>query len=245
MASAAKEILLIDAVLWSEAFSPSDPLRSAPSWFDPHVSSPGRTWMRSVSAEADLSSEPGPQVRGVILSGSPRDAWSTDPVNTALCQLIDRCHQRRIPLLGVCYGHQVLGRALGAKVAPHPQGWELGNVPIQLTPAGRKSLLFDSFPETFDALQSHRDAVLELPPGCQLLATGSHTRIQSFSCDDLLFGVQFHPETRPDILRYLWGPRLERWRGNIGFDLDHRIATFQEAPQSALILNRFVHQIAQ
>lgn len=244
MASNAKEILLVDAVLWSDAFALTDPLRSAPRWFEPHVSDPGRVQMRSVSAEADLSAEPGPQVRGVVISGSPRDAWSSDPVNTALCQLIDRCHQRGVPLLGVCYGHQVLGRALGAKVAPHPDGWELGNVTIQLTEEGRRSRLFETLPTTFDALQSHRDAVIELPPGCELLATGAHTRIQSFAFDNLLFGVQFHPEARPDILRYLWGPRLERWRGQIGFDLDHRLTTFQEVPESALVLNRFVNHIA-
>lgn len=239
-----KEILLVDAVCWSEVYPLDHPLRSVHGWFLPHLSTAPAKRVRTVSAESDLSSEPGPQVAGVVISGSPRDAWNDDPVNGALCKLIERCHSRGIPLLGVCYGHQILGRALGGQVARHPHGWELGNVPIDLTQAGEASPLFQGFPRSFSALQSHADAVLTLPKGCELLATGAHTEIQSFSYGNTLFGVQFHPETRPDILRFLWTPRLDRWRGQIGFDIDHRVTTFQECPVAARVLHQFVHHIA-
>ncbi len=239
------EILLVDAVCWGDAYPVDHPLRSVRGWFEPHLSPlPGARPIRTVSAESDLSSEPGPDVAGVVISGSPRDAWNDDPVNSALCRLIERCAARAIPFLGVCYGHQILGRALGAKVARHPLGWELGNVDIRLTESGTASSLFQGFPQNFTALQSHADAVLELPRGCQLLATGVHTEIQSFSDGGSLFGVQFHPETRAEILRFLWTPRLERWRGQIGFDIDQRLTTFEDAPIAAQVLDRFVHCIA-
>lgn len=243
MSTSQKHILLIDAVLWTEQYSAADPLRNPSAWFRPHVELSAGVRMQTLQAgpgcqEADLE-----RASGVIISGSPRDAWSEDPVNAALCGLVERCRAERVPLLGVCYGHQILGRALGGVVARHPSGWELGNVSIGLTASGRGSALFADLPEAFTALQSHADAVLELPPGCELLAKGSHTEVQAFSYHNRLFGVQFHPETSPEILRYLWNPRREKWRGNIGFDLDARLESLQPEPAAARVIANFINHL--
>ncbi|MBM3845854.1 MAG: type 1 glutamine amidotransferase [Verrucomicrobia bacterium] len=243
MAFRPKQILLIDAVKWSDAYSPSHPLCSAPGWFATHVCVRGEASMRVQSAEADLSAEPVPGTDGVIISGSPRDAWSDDPVNQVLIDVIHRCRARGTAVLGVCYGHQVLGRAAGGRVARHPNGWELGNTSIQLTPEGKSNKLFSGMPSSFEALQSHADAVLELPDSCTLLATGSHTAIQGFSWGSACLGVQFHPETSPEVLRYLWDPRRESWRDRIGFDLDARLGSLQPAPLASKIIPNFIHHI--
>lgn len=238
-----KRLLFIDAVRWSEAYAPGHRLRAPSSWFDPLVSSvPGAT-MRCLSAEESLDGEPAEDVDGVIVSGSPLDAWDEDPVNHRLMTLIHRCRESRIPLLGVCYGHQILGRALGGQVARHPKGWELGNVDIQLTAEGLESPLFRGVGHKFSALQSHADAVLDLPPGCRLLAGGAHTTVQAFSWDNLLYGVQFHPETTPEILRYLWSPRLDVWRGKIGFDIDERYQSFEPAPEARKVIPNFIQHL--
>lgn len=243
MSRTQKHILLIDAVLWSEQYSPADPLRNPSAWFRPHVEFASGVQMTTQPASPDCDAIDLDRVSGVIISGSPRDAWSEDPVNGALCGVVERCRSQRVPLLGVCYGHQILGRALGGVVARHPAGWELGNVRIDLTPAGRASALFADLPSHFSALQSHADAVLELPPGCELLAKGNHTEVQSFSYDNRLLGVQFHPETTPDILRYLWHPRRDKWRGKIGFDLDARLESLQPEPTAAKVIANFINHI--
>ncbi len=243
MSTTQKHILLIDAVLWTEQYSAADPLRNPSAWFRPHVElSPG-VQMTTLTAAPDSDSADLDGVSGVIISGSPRDAWNDDPVNGALCRTVERCRSQRVPLLGVCYGHQILGRALGGVVARHPAGWELGNVRIDLTASGRASALFADLPSRLSALQSHADAVLELPPGCELLAKGTHTEVQSFSYDNRLFGVQFHPETNPEILRYLWNPRRDKWRGKIGFDLDARLESLQPEPVAAKVIANFINHI--
>jgi GMP synthase (glutamine-hydrolysing) len=241
--TANRSLLLVDAVPWSPDYPSGHPLRSVPGWFTPHLQERGGVSVRTVSAEADLSVEPGPGVGGVILSGSPRDAWGEDPVNEALCGLVARCRDAGVPLLGVCYGHQVLGRALGARVGCHPAGWELGNALLTLTSQGRSSALFRGIPDEFWALQSHADALLELPAGCELLATGRHTAVQAFCFQNLLFGVQFHPETRPEILQFIWEPRRAEWRHRIGFDLDGRLRGLAPAPDAARVLSNFINHI--
>jgi len=236
-----KRVLLINAVKWSDAYSKDNPCCYVGNWFErwlKHLSNVSQT---VVDAEDDVMKTIQAGTNGVIISGSPRDAWTDDPVNEKLCDLINECSERQIPLLGVCYGHQVLGRALGGQVGRHPEGLELGNTPIELTPVGETFPLFAGFPKRFDVLNSHADAVLTLPPDCELLATGSFTQVQAFHHNRLLMGVQFHPETDPDTLRFIWEARRETWRKKVNFDLDQRLASLRSAPQAAKVLENFVN----
>jgi GMP synthase (glutamine-hydrolysing) len=239
-----KQVLLIDAVTWSPAYPASSPLRDVGAWFRRHLAD-SDTDLRVLDAEGDLLSALQNGVRGVIISGSPRDAWTDDPVNGRLCEVIRACRDRELPVLGVCYGHQILGRALGGVVAPHPRGFELGNTTVELTPAGEASPLFHGVPKQVDVLSSHRDAVLQLPPGCELLAKGDFTPIQAFHWQGRLLGVQFHPEHDPESLRFLWSVRRERWRGKVAFDLDRALDDMQPTPFGAKMLRNFVERIAR
>ena len=238
-----KRLLFIDAVVWTAAHPAGDPradvLRWYSRWFD---SLPGVRFRRE-TAEGDLTAALAAGVEGVILSGSPRDAWNDDPVNEKLCDVVRTCGARSIPFLGVCYGHQILARAFGGVVGRHPGGLELGNTDVTLTPTGRASALFRGLPDRFDVLSSHADAVLELPPGAECLVTGGFTPIQGFRHGERLFGVQFHPETDPNTLRFLWEPRLELWRPRVTFELDAVLAGFRPTPDAPQILRNFVTHI--
>ena len=140
----------------------------------------------------------------------------------------------------MCYGHQILGRALGAKVGRHPGGLELGNTPVELTEAGLRSPLFAGLPAAFDVLSSHADAVLDLPASCELTVRGQFTPIQGIQWKQLLFGVQFHPETDPDTLRFVWSVRRDAWRDRVSFDLDRQLEEMRPTPHAAQILRNFV-----
>jgi GMP synthase-like glutamine amidotransferase len=79
-----------------------------------------------------------------------------------------------------------------------------------------------------------------MPPGCELLVQGDFTENQAFHWRERMFGVQFHPETDPEILRFVWTPRLESWRGKVSFDLSERLQRMRPAPQAAEVLRNFV-----
>lgn len=235
-----KRVLLINAVRWPAESSKEHPCRDVGNWFARWLNHLPGVSQTVVDAEDALPGTVAKEIGGVIISGSPRDAWDEDPVNENLCNLILECADCRIPVLGVCYGHQLLGRALGGRVGRHPRGLELGNTPVELTSAGLSFPLFDGLPEYFDVLNSHADAVLTLPNDCELLATGNFTQVQAFHRHGLLMGVQFHPETDPETLRFIWSGRREAWRGKVKFDLDQRLASLQPAPHAAKVLANFV-----
>lgn len=241
--SAIRRVLLVDAVTWSPAYPASSPFRNVYQWYARWFSDLPHIQLIPLPAEENVLGAVTSGLDGVILSGSPRDAWTDDPVNHRLTEVVRHCQDQEIPLLGVCYGHQILARALGAKVGRHPEGLELGNTPVELTVAGQVSPLFAGFPERFDVLSSHADAVLDLPPGAELLARGRHTKTQAFSWGDRLFGVQFHPETDPETLRFLWNPRRETWRSRVRFDLDGVLDNLRPTPMAVNVLRNFVLRI--
>jgi GMP synthase (glutamine-hydrolysing) len=237
-----KQVLLIDAVTWSPAYPAHSPLRDVGQWFRRHLADLPDVNLVVVDAGSDPKISDG--VHGVIISGSPRDAWTDDPVNLRLCELIGACRDRKVPVLGVCYGHQILGRALGGVVAPHPLGLEVGNTTVELTNGGIVSLLFAGLPKRLDVLSSHADAVLELPPGAELLAKGDFTPVQGFAWRNQLFGVQFHPEHDPETLGFVWSARRDLWRDRVSFDLDHTLDAMRPTPLAHRVLRNFVQHIA-
>ena len=237
-----KRVLLIDAVTWSSSYPMASPYREVDWWYARWLDDLPGVVLETQKAEADLWSLLEDQVDGVILSGSPRDAWNGDPINQKLCQLIGVCGERGLPFLGVCYGHQLLGRALGGRVGRQPGGLELGNIQVELTAAGRRSPLFAGLPPQFEVLANHADAVLELPPGCQLLARGAFCVVQGFRAKNL-YGVQFHPETDPDTLRFIWSARRETWRSKVTFDLDQVLDQLRPTPLAGSILRNFVTRV--
>jgi len=101
----------------------------------------------------------------------------------------------RAPMMGVCYGAQLLVRALLGRehVRHNPSGAEAGWLPVEVTddPSG----WFDDLPRPFSTWHFHFDEVVNLPAGWRVLARSALCPIQAFDQPELnLLGVQFHPE---------------------------------------------------
>jgi len=128
---------------------------------------------------------------GVVIFGGPMSANDCGTLAGIKCELewIPKVVEAGVPYLGLCLGAQLLTRAVGGKVAAHPEGRvEIGYVDIEPTEAGR-----EWFPGPMKVDQWHREG-MELPACCELLATNDTYPVQGFRCGDSAFGFQFHPE---------------------------------------------------
>jgi len=109
--------------------------------------------------------------------------------------------ERNIPLLGICFGHQLLAEAMGGHADYHPKGREIGTVSIQLTPEGKQDRLLGALPDDFLAHTTHAQTVIKLPPDALRLAENSFEIHHAFRLGDSAWGIQFHPEFSADIMR--------------------------------------------
>jgi GMP synthase (glutamine-hydrolysing) len=234
-----KSVVLLNMYEWTDDYPATNPLRNVTRWFDRHLPVEESLALTTAGVTDDLLGM-AESADAVIISGSPRDAWVSDPVNDRAMMVVKHCLETSKPMLGVCYGHQLLGCAVGARVGRQAMGYELGNVSVSLTEEGASCPLFESLPRTFEVIESHQDAVLEMPEGGRLLAQGE-CGVQAFDYGGTSLGVQFHPEMDPAVLQFVWGePRRALWRDKLDFDLDERLAGLRPTPQIGVIFRNFI-----
>ena len=100
------------------------------------------------------------------------------------------------PYLGLCFGAQIMAKALGAEVRVNPVK-EIGVYTVKLTEAGKESVLFSGFPDAIEVFQWHGDT-FGIAPKANLLATADDCLNQAFGSDNSkIFGLQFHLEADP------------------------------------------------
>ncbi|MEW5739433.1 MAG: gamma-glutamyl-gamma-aminobutyrate hydrolase family protein [Myxococcota bacterium] len=130
----------------------------------------------------------------IIMSGSPRSVMDADDSMARAGDFMVEAADAGIPVLGVCFGHQLLAWRLGGVVLRNPRGRELGTISVTLTEAGRGDPLFHGLPPVISVQSTHEDHVEPLPGSAVLLATTAHTPVQAFAHGPRLRAVQFHPE---------------------------------------------------
>ena len=138
-------------------------------------------------------------IAGIIITGSHELVTDRADWSERTASWLVKAVEREIPILGICFGHQILAYALGGKVGNMPGGPEFGTVSISLTAASRDDPILGDLPQTVEAQVSHYQSVLDLPPKATLLAFSEkdpHSAIRYGPC---VWGVQFHPEFDADI----------------------------------------------
>ncbi|WP_434799040.1 glutamine amidotransferase [Terrisporobacter vanillatitrophus] len=140
-------------------------------------------------------------IKGIIITGSHSMVSDYEPWSVKISQWLKLVIKTNIPVLGICYGHQILADVLGGKVGYNPKGMEVGMVDILLTEDGQSDRLFRVLPKIFKGYETHSQSVLQLPKGAKLLAYNDNDSTQSFSYENHIWGTQFHPEFLAEITK--------------------------------------------
>jgi GMP synthase (glutamine-hydrolysing) len=135
---------------------------------------------------------------GIVLSGGPK---SVSEAGAPHCE--PGVYTAGVPVLGICYGMQLMTHALGGEVAPAPHR-EYGMATVDVQPGAP---LFSSVPANLRVWASHGDLVKSAPPGFQVTATSANAPVAAMvAADRGLYALLFHPEVAHtdhglDILR--------------------------------------------
>ena len=133
--------------------------------------------------------EYGPELKGIILSGSPFSVNQPDALVVDVKAMADK-----IPVLGVCYGAQLTAKLFGGRVDKSDKR-EYGRAFLEIT---KDNILLQNVSPRSQVWMSHSDTIKELPEGFELLGTTESIPVAAFKRNDSnaqpLYGIQFHPE---------------------------------------------------
>lgn len=184
------------------------------------------------------ASAPGPELldaAALVLTGSSSSVTERAPWMLATeARMADAVAADR-PVLGICFGHQLLAQALGGEVAKNPRGREIGTITVETV---RGDPLLDRLGPSFVVNATHVDTVASLPAGATVLARSELEPTAVFAVNRAR-GVQFHPEIDGDVMRGYLDARRPVLTSE-GFDVDAMIARAGDTPAGTAILKDFV-----
>ncbi|WP_257384946.1 glutamine amidotransferase [Tahibacter caeni] len=145
------------------------------------------------------------------------------------------------PVLGVCYGHQLLAHGLGGRVDWNPRGRQIGTKTLRTTPASTDDPLFGATTTPFRAQTTHQQSVVELPADALVLAASALDPHQALRFGERAWGLQFHPEFSANVMAGYIRGRRERLIAE-GLDPAALLRECGPAPEARRLLRRFVRK---
>jgi GMP synthase (glutamine-hydrolysing) len=176
-------------------------------------------------------------VAGIIITGSVSSVTERAPWMVRAESYVREVVSAERPLLGICFGHQLMAQALGGEVARNPRGREIGTV--EVTRCEEEDPLFDGLPDVMFANATHVDSAVRLPPTARVLAKSALEDHAAVAFGPAARGVQFHPEIDRHVMRgyvEIRRPLL----AEEGLDADAIHAAVAETPEAEQLLCNFI-----
>lgn len=205
-------------------------------WFTRAMGAPERFRVAHVAEGEPFPSTQG--IDGILVTGSALSACSPESWMVATGDRLREEAARGKPVLGICFGHQLLATAHGTPVIVNPRGREIGTVTVSLTQAGQDDPLFAGLGPQLRVLATHTDVVSKVPAGATLLATNENSPVQALAYGSKIRTLQFHPELTAGALTSLLRTRFEPIRAE-GLDPEAIERGIEPTPAAAMVLRNF------
>ncbi len=195
-----------------------------------------RTWdVEAGELPADVH-----EAGGWLITGSRHGVYEDHPWIAPLEDFIRQAVAAGVPVVGICFGHQIVARALGGRVGKHSGGWAVGPQDYTIRDPESDALL------TLRLNAWHQDQVTEPPPGTEVIGRSDFCPIAALKLDDRVLTFQPHPEFDADTIRAL---AAHRGRGVVPDDrLDAALDALDgpgDADRAADIIIRFFRRHAE
>ncbi|WP_084633955.1 glutamine amidotransferase-related protein [Maritalea myrionectae] len=181
------------------------------------------------------------QVEAILITGSSHGVYDPLPWIAPLKEFIKQAYARHLPMVGICFGHQIMAEALGGHAGKSEKGWGLGRHDYQLVNLPEKLALEASH---VSVTASHQDQVLQAPPEAQIIAKSDFTPFAGlYYPNGPAISVQPHPEFDDEFSRTLFTKRK-----GVVFDpddADEALVSLQKTSSSALLGRLFVRFFQQ
>jgi len=156
---------------------------------------------------------------GWLITGSKHGAYEDLPFIPPLEAFIREAYAAHVPMVGICFGHQIIAQALGGKVEKFGGGWAVGPTTYRI---GGQDYSLNAW---------HQDQVTELPEGAEVIGGNDFCRNAALVYDDRILTTQPHPEFTPQMMQMLID---QRGRGVVPDDLlDEALAKLHGPTDSA------------
>lgn len=150
-------------------------------------------------------------VDALVSLGGPQNVGGREAWLAREIEYLRGAHDRSLPVVGICLGHQLLAAALGAEVGPMEKP-EAGLCPVDLTPAGQTDTILAGIAWRSLQFQLHAREAKSVPPGATLLATSPSCQVQAFRAGLRSYGFQYHPEADRTMIGELTADSREDMR---------------------------------
>jgi GMP synthase-like glutamine amidotransferase len=161
-----------------------------PDFFETLLADRGLTFRRyrvmSMEFPADVQ-----DCEGWLITGSRFGAYEDHPFIKPLEDFIRAAYAAHVPVVGICFGHQIIAQAMGGRVEKYREGWSVG------------ATEYDFGGETVTLNAWHQDQVTEKPDAATRIASSSFCENAALLYDDRMFTVQAHPEFTPEFVKGL------------------------------------------
>ena len=186
---------------------------------------------------------PAPEtLAGIVITGSPAMVSDRPDWSERTAQWLQQAVKTDIPVLGVCYGHQLLAQALGGRAGLNPAGRQIGTVSAQLIDIAKDDPLLGHLPNMFSAQTSHSEVVLELPADAICLATSPLDDNFAIRFAKNVWGIQFHPEFSAPVTSEYIRYRADAIREE-GLNPEQLLERIRDTKEATSVLNKFTELV--